>query len=423
MAASGISQVITKRPDGTRPRYLGALGHVSALTYSWSNPGGPDQLSCVLQTPAAERPDALDPGRQCQVVRGGRVIWDGRLTEPAPSAAGWQVTATGIGKAGTDFAAVFSNWTAQNDAVNQAITRGLRWVNPGGNSIPSGVWLGQASDSGSMTIDALLNLFCTLGGYTWYVNVTPYGNNLSVYLFPAATLANVNRILVLATPPARTLGGDVNTVWIRYQSSADSAAVATFALTSVTNATATALHGPMEAFEDVSSAGVMTAGQAQALAQSALNRYQRASYAGPFTVAPGELLNPGGVPVDLGLDHCGTIVKAVLASGGYGGEVVPAPAVFMTGSHAWDEDAQTAQVTPFQSLSLSVSGLLGAALTRAGGMTGHWRGGVGGTAGQEQAWQRAQRAKARAAARRPHRFPGHVLPGPRPREIPGGTMR
>src|SRR5258707_472451 len=156
MAAPGVSSVVTLRPDGTQPRHLGALGHVSALTYSWSNPGGPDQLSCTLQS--RDRTDAMNPGRRCQVVRGARVIWDGKLMEPAETAGGWQVTAVGVGKAGADFAAVFTTWTNQNDAVNQAIARpgGLRWVNPG---IPAGGWLGQHAEFGSRANLRMLNLF------------------------------------------------------------------------------------------------------------------------------------------------------------------------------------------------------------------------------------------------------------------------
>ncbi len=191
------------------------------------------------------------------------------------------------------------------------------------------------------------------------MSVTPTGNVLSVYLFPAATLPNVNRVLVAAGPVTRTLGGDVNTIHVRYQSSADSATVATFALTSVTTAGASALHGAMEAYADLSSAGPLTAGAAQAIGANVLARYQRASYAAPFTIRPGELLTPGGAPVDLGLDHCGTIVRPVIAHWGAGGEIVPDPAIFMTGNYAYDQDADTGTVTPFQSLFTSVGGILG----------------------------------------------------------------
>jgi hypothetical protein len=408
MPEAAVSQVVTRRPDGTKPRYLGTLGHVGGLTYSWHNPGGPDQMSCTLQLPPEARTDALNPGRICQVVRGARVIWDGKLAEPVPGAAGWQITAVGTGNAGADFDAVYTTWTAQNDAVNAAITRGLRWVNPGGNSIPAGVWLGQQADSGSMKISDLLNLFCTQGGYTWYVSVTPAGNILSVYLFPAATAANANRILVAGAPVARTLGGDVNTVYVRYQSSGDAAAAAAFALTSVTTAGAAALHGTMEEYLDLSSAGPLSAAGAQAEATAVLARYQRASWAGPFTIRPGGLLNTGGCPVDLGLDHCGTIVRLVLTSFGYGGELVPDPAVFMTGAYEWNDETQTAQVTPFQSLRLSVSGLTGELQTVLG-----WR------AQQEAALDARQAA---AAARRSRQIRGRLPKGfGRPR--PGGHQR
>ena len=387
MAEPGVSQVLTRRPDGTQPRYLGTIGHVSALVYSWVNPGGPDQLSCTLQCPPGTRDIALNPGRQVQVTRGGRVIWDGKLMEPFPVTGGWQVTAVGVGNAGTDFDAVYTTWSNQNDAVNQAITRGLRWVNPG---IPAGVWLGQQADSGSMTISDLLNLMCTQGGYTWYVNVTPTGNVLSVYLFPAATLASVTRVLVASSPPARTLGGDINTIYVRYQNSPDSAVTATFALTSSTTAGASALHGVQEAYTDLSSAGPLSAGAAQAIGASVLARYQRASYTGPFVIRYGELLTPGGAACDLGIDHCGTICKVILAGGGYGGEVVPGPAVFMVGTYSWDQDAQQAQVTPFQSLRMSVANMLSETATVLG-----WQ-------AQLEAAADARQAAAAAAAKKGH---------------------
>src|SRR5258707_1113718 len=401
MAAPGVSSVVTLRPDGTQPRHLGALGHVSALTYSWSNPGGPDQLSCTLQ--ARDRTDAMDPGRRCQVVRGAGLMWAGKLREPAETAGGWQITAVGVGKAGADFAAVFSSWTNQNDAVNQAIGRGLRWVNAG---IPAGVWTGQASDSGSLTIDALLNLFATQGGYTWYVSVTPTGNVLSVYAFPAAVLANVNRVLVSSGPVTRTLGGDVNTVWVRYQSSADTAAAATFALTSSTTAGAAALHGAMEAYLDLSSAGPLTAGQAQAQGAAILARYQRATYAGSFTFRYGQLLNAGGAPMDLGFDHCGTIVRPIIADFGAGGEIVPDPAVFMTGNYQFDQDAETGTMTPFQSLRTSVSGLGGEVATVLG-----WRAAQEAALDSRQAAAAAAQAAAQARLRRRLHLPRGFQPG------------
>jgi hypothetical protein len=380
MMEPGLSQIVTFAPDGTHARWLSAIGHVNQLVYSYANPGGCDQMSCLVQLPANFRSDALNPGRIVQIRRGGGCVWDGKLQEPVPASTGWTVTAVGTGNAGTDYMATYASaWASsgnQNDAVNQAISRGLRWTNPGGNlsgppwtsgSIPSGVWFGQEVDNAADTITDLLNLFCTKGGYTWYVSTQHapdgsqpyYGNNiLSVYSFPATTLANVTRILVSAQPVARTLGGDYNRLYLRYQKTADTSAAATYGTTVVDTPASVAQHQSLEAYEDLSSSGVETLGTIQAAGNNVLARYQRASFAGPFTVRYGELLTTGGYPVDLGTDQCGQIVKLVLADYGYGGEVVPDPVIFMVGAYEYDDMAQTAAVTPFQALDTSMSSML-----------------------------------------------------------------
>jgi hypothetical protein len=383
MLEPGASQVVTLLPNGTQPRWLGSIGHVNQLTYSYINPGGCDAFSCLLQLPANLRTDALNPGRILQVRRGGGCVWDGKLQEPIPSADGWTVQGVGTGNAGGDYMAYFTTaWASagnQNEAINRAINRGLRWTNPGNTgapytsgSVPSGVWFGQAVDPASNTITDLLNLFCTKGGFTWYVATQHapdgpqgyFGNNiLSVYSLPVNTLANVTRTLVASSPVPRTLGGDYNTLWLRYQSSANTATTATYVTTSVNTPASIALHQPLEAYDDLSSSGQETLGAVQAAGNNVLNRYQRASFAGPFVVRYGELLTAGGFPVDLGTDQCGQVVKVVFADYGYGGEIVPDPVIFMIGGYEYDDTAQTASITPFQSLNLNLSSMLSALST------------------------------------------------------------
>lgn len=361
MIEAGNSQVVTYTPAGTQPRVLGALGHVEQLQYSWTNPGGADQLSLLLQVPANFRTDALNPGRQCKVFRGGAVVWDGKLLEPSVDSTGWQVTAAGIGSAGTDFMAFYANpWgtvTQANEVLDRAITRGLRWQRNA--AVPSGVWFGQVVDPASITVTDFLNLLCTKGTYTWYVTTGNYGNVLSVYSFPQNPVqSQATRLLVSNTPVARTLGGDYDFLYLRYQTSADAATTATYATTTVSVPADITAHGQVESYDDLSSSGQQVLGTIQAAGQATLNRYQRASFAGPFTIRYGELLTKGGAPCDLGIDHCGQIAQLILTDFGYGGEVVPDPVCFMIGSYAWDETAQTAQVAPFQSLDLSMSSLL-----------------------------------------------------------------
>lgn len=357
------SQVVTYTPSMTQPRWLGQVGHVTALKYSWSLPGGPDQLSCTLKAEASLRTDALNPGRIVRVIRGADVIWEGILSEPAPTAQGWTVSAVGAGGYGTNYRAIYtSTWPASepDQAVNNAISRGMRWTNPGIGS-PSGIWLGQAPDSGSQTVTDLLNSACTYGGLTWSVTSGTYGNTLSVFALPAT----VNRLLLVRQPAPRTLGGDFNVIWLRYQASADdptgSGNAATFAVTSVTASASVTAHGQREAYLDLSNAGTMTATAAQAVGNAVLQRYQRANFAGPFAAGPGDLMTTGGQAADLGVNHAGTVAQLVLTDYGYGGEVVLGPVTFLVGAYEYDDDTLTGTVTPFQYLDASFSGLLSAA--------------------------------------------------------------
>lgn len=375
-------QVRTFRADGTsQPRYLGALGPVSGLKYSFSLPGGCEQMSCLLQVDPAYRTEALDPGRYVQVNVGGDVIWDGTLDEPQQQAgAGWAITAHGSGTWGADFAADYTgNWGVQvpDGAVNNAIGRGLGWVTSAVGH-PAGMWLSQPQDAGSVQVDAMLNLLCSMGGLTWQVKRCPRGNLLQVFSLPTAP----TRLLVTATPAPRTLGGDVNAIELRYQASPNlgSGFPATYATTWATDAASIARHGRKEAYADLSSSGPMLATDAQAVGNFVLQRYQRASYAGPFTVTAGQLRTVGGQPCDLGCFYLGNegpmVCKVLLADQGYGGEVAPGPVSFLVGRYEYDDDADTAVITPFQSLAGSFASFLAARASAAKGRAYdiRWRG-------------------------------------------------
>lgn len=358
----GSSQVAVSAPGSSRLYWLGTLGQVTALTYSYVCPGGADKMSCTIAVPAAYRTQLFNPGWKVQVFRGGHQVWDGKLDEPQPTPQGWNLTAVGSGNLGQNFEAIFSStWPAgePDQAINNAISRGLPWANPGVGT-PAGAWYGQAPDSGSQNIADLLNLVCSRGGLVWYVNPQPGGtlaDDLSVFPLPAT----VNRRLVATTPVGRTLGADINTIYLRYQATADNAqtgAVATYALTSVTNTASATAHGVMETFIDISDAGVISAGQAQTVGNYVLQVYQRASFAGPFTVHYGEFLNTGGQPIDLGTDQAGTVAQLILTDYGYGGEVTPGPISFIVGAYEYNDFTQTAAVTPYQTLNHSLTGLL-----------------------------------------------------------------
>jgi hypothetical protein len=357
MDRPGISQVQTVAPSGADARWLGSIGSVTSLKYSWTLPGGASAMSCLLQTEPNLRTVALNPGRLVRVYRGGSVIWSGKLAEPQPSPQGWQITAAGLGTLGANFMAHYTSWTADGP-VNLAISRGLPWNNPGIGGTP-GLWLSQKEDDASTTITDFLNAITGNGALTWYVDGTA---TLRVIPIPTAP----TRLLIAADPAARTITADINTLWVRYQATADSTSgttstPATYGTVQAVNQASVNAHGAMEAYADLSSAGVMSSAAALAAGQAALAKYVRASYAGPFTIRQGQILTLGGSPVDIGAERgVPGVCQLLLVDGPYGGEVAPGPVTFPIGQYEYDDTAQTAQVTPFQSISSSLSSLLAA---------------------------------------------------------------
>ena len=362
---------MTTELDGSRPVWLGRLGHVSGLTWSFSCPGGCDQASATLAVPASYKSPAIEAGRLVRIYRGASCVWNGQMLEPEPAASGWALTAVGSGNFGTNFVADYTTWNNNPDeSVNRAITRGLAWTNPGIGS-PAGMWLGQRVDPASQTITDLLNLVCTRGGLVWEVSRQ---NVLSVVPLPTA----VTRLLVSNTPVARTLAGDLNTVWFRFQEQISRSfpgvkPVLRYFTNSVASQASIDAHGALEAFLDLSSAGVMPLEVAQGVASFVLQKYQGASFAGPFTVTPQQFLTTGGTPADLGCQKAGIVCQLICVDYGYGGELNAAPVTFLIGEFEYDDDAEVATITPFQAVRSDLTSLLSVAATQYGKGVGDWQ--------------------------------------------------
>lgn len=356
MYAHNASMIATRAPDRSDFQPLGRIAPVSGLAWSDTYPGGNDTATCVLQAETSVQPRALDPGRIVEIYRGGSRQYEGILSQPAPGDGGWQVTAKGAGTYGDAYRDIYTTWNA-NDGVNQAITRGLRWVNPG---IPSGLFLSQQQDSASQTITDFLTLITKPGGNAWHVG---RNNVLTVGPVPVTP----TRILMATSPQTRALAGYINALVARYQATADNTttgAPATYALVTATNPASIAKHQRSEQYWDISQAGVLSSGAALGFATSALSQYQAASWAGPIPVQYGQYLTMTGVPVDLGTEKAGEVALLMLADGPYGGEVTAAPPVsFVVGRLDYDDTTQAGGITPYLGVPGDLSSLLDALST------------------------------------------------------------
>lgn len=406
---------IVTLPKPYSPKYLGQIGHVSGISYTYSIPGGPDQFTCLLQVEPNYRTDALNVGRIITLHRGASCIWEGQLTEPQPASTGWTLIANGVGTYGTNFGAWWepgagpkagsSGWLT-DPPIDFAIARGLRWQSFGiGN--PTGIYIGPVQNPGSLSITDFLNLLCTGGSLTWEL-VQPAGASswppapwvLNIYQMPTDYSGNPlvggpgtkvqtyqllsskwqrtdntnasarkppDLYLVNNSPIARTVVASYNTIILYYQSSPDATATSTTTATAATYATtmvdspgAVKKFGRMEYTLDISNAGSMTAAAAQQIGLNVLSKYIRANFAASFTIGPGMLLNVGGYPVDLGCNWVGYMCTVQGINAALGGEVAEGPLTFMIGQYEYDDDTQTAVITPYQNALTDIDSVVSA---------------------------------------------------------------
>ena len=418
---SDVCQVRTSAVDGSGlgQQYLGSYGHVQGLNFGSVLPGGDNQCTCLLQMEVGRRPEALSPGRVLEVVRGSEIPWRGILAEPTPSADGWTVSATGLGVHGADFQDAYTDpyrvdttgtgTATGNTAVNNTnadardvhrtisgdgippgavintvnpgvsysislpatktghptltiggwtpdapIDRaiswygGLRWVNPG---VTNAWWINSA-DVGAITITEHLNDVMGNNGNTWYVDQWRY-------LHTGPLPSDVTHLLVVDVPAARTLYGDINNLWIKYIASDDGQGGITYGFTNYLDNDSWNKHGAHESYIDITNAGLLTGTAAQQVGANILSKYTRAAFAGPFSVRYGQLLTIGGSPVDLAMQRVGNMVcRLIFTDDPFGGEVVAGPIEFPVGEYTYDDDSQTANVTPVQSYRTDIGKIL-----------------------------------------------------------------
>jgi hypothetical protein len=401
----GILQEAVPTPQGWQVSAKGAgqygESYVASYTEMWPTSQPDNSINNAIgrglrwTNPGAGTPGMWlgASGLDTAVANGGDVICS--TTVPAGT---WEVSwIVGFTGAGTATAADNNNFglyqgatllaTATVDAVNNQIelyvqtpvsvsggspsTVSVKVLGTGTANVnyfaclpPAGAWLGQQVDPAAQTITSLMNLCCTYGGLTWWVNTTQYGNFLQ--LFPLPTIPD--RLLVATAPVPRTVAQQPTTIFERFEFAADTvthagtANVAQYRTATTIDTPSAARYGATEEYIDVSQAGVMSAASAQLIGANVLNRYLRASFAGAFDVMPGQLLTYGGQPVDLGSETSLHVYQLILTDYGYGGEVTLLPPItFLGGKYEFDDDKQIGSVTPFQYMASSISDLLSAA--------------------------------------------------------------
>lgn len=335
----------TARPDGTDRQHLGYIGHIALAKHSTTLPGGDDQMSLTLLCQSPGRPGAIRAGRTVTLTAGG-LLWTGRLDEPLPAPGGWQVSAHGQGTFGANWQAYYPAKYGGNAPVDQAISRGLPWVNAGLEA--HGIDAQQLPDPAQPTIEEHLTAITDPMTKTWQVSRDGVVDTIALPSAPT-------RLVVLTKPAGRSLAEVVTKLWIRYQSGTDK-----YSTTSVENAAAAADAGTTERFADFSDAGVISQSTAQSRGSAILAKYTAAGWAGPITVPQGRVLTLAGAEVDLATERAGEVYKPLFAGPASEGEWAGLPPYFVTAQAEYDWEAGTIALTPLESVRRSLSDLLSA---------------------------------------------------------------
>jgi hypothetical protein len=328
-------------------RWLGQLGIVSGITYTWNNPGGPATFGCKLLCDPHMRHTGLTPGRVLTVWAGGSEMWRGTLDEPTPADDGWTLSATGIGSAGNDAVAYDnpSNAYFAQQEVEAAIARGaLPWKSA--DTYPL-VW--ATAERGSISITDTVDFVARFSnGGRWTVDVNGQLD------FPAAFTQHT-RFLAANTPGGgRTLEAYANALVAKYQIADQS-----YGYRSRFNQKSIDKHGRREEFVDLSSAGITTAANVDAALDAMIARYgHRARWSGSFACARGMVLLRGGVPEEPCAVRPNNMFRMQIIQPDFGGEVEANELQFVGGETSYDADSDVVTITPQESARRSLQDVL-----------------------------------------------------------------
>lgn len=168
-----MSTDLQVRVDG---RWLTTIAPWGDLEFSHNADGGCEAASWRIPVPRDYQHPALVRGKRVEVRFGANNVWQGRLSEPEQDDEGWTFHADGLRDAGGSgvrrgFLALNGlgeSTTYPDDAIDQAIARGLPWTRPVSLSAVPFIDAGSADDL--MTVTDLLDRWSTSVSKRWGVD-------------------------------------------------------------------------------------------------------------------------------------------------------------------------------------------------------------------------------------------------------------
>lgn len=164
---SGCEQI---RVGGTWLASIASVFGVGDLSYS-HGVRGCEQASWSMSLDPSFTHPALVSGALVEVKVGSANIWQGVLDEPDGSGDGWTFTAAGLAAEGSDYLCLDAsdNTTTKPDtAVDEAISRGLRWTRP--DTLSSASFAASDDTAALNKVGDLLDAWALSVSKRWGVN-------------------------------------------------------------------------------------------------------------------------------------------------------------------------------------------------------------------------------------------------------------
>lgn len=266
--------------------------HVGDVAFStaWGDGGGGlDQVSWSMVAPKRFSHPLFRVGAKITLKYGPMPLGSATLAEPNYDE--WTFQASGLRSRAARLYAVDGSGNPTriiSTAVNAQLAN-LRWSI--GTVLPTTPVNGVDISNGPVTVSALLDAYCDANAKRWRIDA---GGALWIETDPTTP----RWALLPGTPAMQSADDDfATTLRVRYVSAIDGSGNATaYAYTSASDARAAAQWDVYEDFQDISGAGLLTAGTAATMAASVLATEQpRPAYTTPVRIAYGTLANLGGV--------------------------------------------------------------------------------------------------------------------------------
>lgn len=289
-----------------RGRHLSELARWGDLSFSFSWPGGCNEVSFTATTKYGTRIASVLRNARTDLCWSGLTVWSGSILEPEWNGSQVSVTAQGAFREAVQYTPLDASAMPTDNALTattQAVARGLDWTISG--TIPN---VALSADQPYANLAGLLDAHATNLGQHWYV-----GADRIVYMTGDPTTPSYH-VRAGAADLGIATDDRASQVVLLYNDSGTSAVASAVYPAFGSGGIYEDTYGHQEWFKDITDQGAMSAATAAAIAQAVYERSkQKPGFTNGLELGYGEIVDAGWQPIlpaRVALQAWGRVVRA-----------------------------------------------------------------------------------------------------------------